>query len=351
MILRGKFEPQDNLFMNPSLSAPDQLMQMLFGFAASRAIGVAAELRIADLLKEGPKTAEEMALQINVHPRSLYRVLRACASIGVFEEDPSKKFSLTPLAEPLISDTPRSLRAFAEMITTDWQFQTWAELPYSVRTGQPAFDKVHGMTSFDYFWTHEKAGKVFNDAMTSNSAFSSAAVVNGYDFSSIKKLVDVGGGHGLLLASVLAKYTNVKGVLYDTPAIVEEAKKLLTAHGVMERCETIGGNFFQSVPEGGDAYLMKHIIHDWNDEQCMVLLGNCRKAMKEGGRVLVVEMIVPEGNAPSPAKFLDLQMLQYLPGCERTEVEYRTLFENAGFTLTRSVPTMSPFSVIEGIAQ
>lgn len=333
------------------LPPPVQLMQMLFGFAASRAIGVTAELRIADLLKDDAKTADELARQTGVHARSLYRVLRACASIGVYSEDNEKKFSLTPLAEPLLSDTQGSLRAFAEMIACDWQFQTWAELPYSVKTGKPSFDKVHGKSSFDYFWSNEKAGKVFNDAMTSNSAFSSVAVVNAYDFSSVSTLVDVGGGHGFLLASILAKFGKVKGILYDMPAIVAEAEKLLKEHGVTERCETIGGDFFKSVPAGGDAYIMKHIIHDWNDEQCITILQNCREAMTEGGKVLVVEMVVPEGNEPSPAKFLDLQMLQYLPGCERTEKEYSELFDKARLKLTRIVSTMSPFSIIEGISK
>ena len=334
--------------MTHELPPPVQLMQMLFGFAASRAIGVSAELLIADLLKDGAKNADELARQTGVHARSLYRVLRACASIGVYSEDNEKKFSLTPLAEPLLSDAPGSLRAFAEMITCDWQFQTWAELPYSVKTGKPSFDKVFGKSSFDYFWSNEKAGKVFNDAMTSNSAFASVAVVNAYDFSSISKLVDVGGGHGFLLASILAKYGSLKGVLYDTPAIVAEAEKLLKEHGVTGRCETAGGDFFTSVPSGGDAYIMKHIIHDWNDEQCVTILQNCRKAMTDGGKVLVVEMIVPERNEPSPAKFLDLQMLQLCPGCERTEKEYAELFAKAGLKLTRIIPTMSPFSVIEG---
>jgi hypothetical protein len=337
--------------MNQELPPPIQLMQMLFGFAASRAIGVSAELRIADLLKDGAKTAEQLAQQTGVHARSLYRVLRACASIGVYSEDNEKKFSLTPLAEPLVSNAPGSLRAFAEMITCDWQFQTWAELPYSVKTGKPSFDKVFGKSSFEYFWSNEKAGKVFNDAMTSNSAFSSVAVVNAYDFSSISKLVDVGGGHGFLLASILAKFGNVKGVLYDTPGIVAGAEKLLNEHGVTDRCATVGGDFFKSVPAGGDAYIMKHIIHDWNDDQCVNLLQNCRKAMTNDGKILVVEMVVPEGNEPSPAKFLDLQMLQYLPGCERTEKEYNELFDKAGVKLIRIIPTMSPFSIIEGVSK
>ena len=337
--------------MTQQLPPPVQLMQMLFGFAATRAIGVTAELRIADLLKDGAKTADELALQTGVHARSLYRVLRACASVGVYAEDNEKMFSLTPLAEPLLSDAPGSLRAFAEMISCDWQFQTWAELPYSVKTGKPSFDKVHGKSSFDYFWSNEKAGKVFNDAMTSNSAFTSVAVANAYVFSSIKKLIDIGGGHGFLLASILAKNDNLKGVLYDTPAIVAEAEKLLKEHGVTDKCVTVGGDFFTSVPAGGDGYIMKHIIHDWNDEQCIAILQNCRKAMADGGKVLVVEMVVPEGNEPSPAKFLDLQMLQYLPGCERTEKEYEGLLDKAGLKLTRIIPTMSPFSIIEGVSK
>ncbi len=322
---------------------------MMFGFAASRAIGVAAELYIADLLKEGAKSAEELALQTGSHPRSLYRVLRACASVGVFSEDSEKRFTLTPLAEPLLSDVPGSLRAFFEMMTTDWQFETWAHLPYSVQTGKPAFDKVHGTSSFEYFWTNEKAGRVFNDAMTSNSAFTSAAMMDSYDFSAVSKLVDVGGGHGLLLASILKKYPQLQGVLFDVLHVVEAAKTTLDAYGVTSRCETASGDFFQSVPPGGDLYIMKHIIHDWNDEQCIGILKNCRNAMATGGKILVMEMVLPEGNTPSIGKFLDLQMMLFLPGCERTEDEYRKLFDKAGFELSRIIPTPSPFSILEGI--
>jgi hypothetical protein len=339
------------MVMTQELPPPVQLMQILFGFAASRAIGVTAELRIADLLQDGPKTAEELAEHTHVHARSLYRVLRACANVGVYSENSAKQFSLTPLAEPLLSNIPGSLRAMAEMITTDWQFKTWAELSYSVKTGQPAFDKVHGMSSFEYFWSNKRAGQQFNDAMTSNSAFASVSIVNSYDFSGIPKLVDVGGGHGFLLASILSKYPTVQGVLYDMPAIVAEAEKLLTSHGVTDRCQTVGGNFFISVPKGADAYIMKHIIHDWSDEQCITILQNCRTAMSPGGKVLVVEMVLPEGNEPSMGKLLDLQMLQFLPGCERTEAEYRLLFDKAGLQLTRIVPTTSAFSVLEGFSK
>ena len=334
--------------MTHELPPPVQLMKMLFGFASARAIGVCAELSIADLLKNEPKTAEELARQTNVHAHSLYRVLRACASIGVFSEDGEKRFSLTPLAEPLLSDAPGSLKAFAGMITSAWVYQMWVELPYSVKTGKPGFEKVFGMPVFDYFLSNEEAAKKFNDAMTSNTEFASFAVVNGYDFSSIPKLVDVGGGHGLLLASILAKNTNLKGILFDTPAVVAGAETLLSDQGVISRCEIVGGDFFESVPAGADAYILKHVIHDWSDEQCITILKNCRKAMNKGGKILVVEEIINEGNEFSIGKFVDLQMLVVASGRERTEKEFRELFDKAGFELTRIVPTMSPFSVLEG---
>ena len=326
------------------------LMQMLFGYAPARAISIVAELRIADLLAGGSKTAEELALTTKSHSRSLYRLLRACASVGIFSEGSDKRFSLTPMAEFLRSDNPESLRAFAEMLAHGEQFQTWSALDFSIQTGTPAFDKVHGMPIFEYYPTHPKSGQIFNDAMTSMSLGSSMAVMQAYDFSGITKLVDIGGGHGFLLASVLEKYPTMKGVLYDTATIVEEAKGLLEKQGVTNRCETVGGNFFESAPSGGDAYMMKHIIHDWNDEGCIAILKNCRKGITEGGKLLVIEMVVPPGNEPSLSKLLDLQMLAVLPGCERTEEEYSALFGAAGFKLTRIVPTMSPYSVIEGVA-
>jgi len=337
--------------MTQELPPPVQLMQMLFGLTTSRAIGVAAELCIADRLKDGPKSAEELAAQAGVHARSLYRVLRACASVDVFSEDKEKKFSLTPLAEPLLSDTSGSLRAFAVMFTTDWQFQTWADLPYSVKTGKPAFDKVFGMPMFEYFWKNQKAGKEFNEAMTSNSAFASEAVLTSYDFSTASKVIDVGGGHGILLASALKKYPHLQGILFEVPAVAEEAKGLIDADGVADRCERISGDFIESVPARGDIYILKHIIHDWNDEQCITILANCRKGMASGGKVLVIEMVLPEGNEPSIGKLLDLEMLLFLPGCERTEAEYRALFDKAGLELCRVLPTPSPFSIIEGASK
>jgi hypothetical protein len=326
------------------------LMQMLFGYAVSRSIGVAAELRIADLISDTSKTADELAKKTGSHPASLYRLLRACASIGVFAEDADHRFGMTPLAEYLRSDHPQSLRAFGEMVTNDMQFQMWAELSYSIETGKRSFDKVFGAPVFDYYASHEKAGSLFNEAMTSLSLGAGFAVLEAYDFSGINKLVDVGGGQGFLLASILKKYPLMQGVLFDNQSIVDASAGILKAHGVASRCETAAGDFFQSVPSGGDAYLMKHIIHDWNDAQCVTILQNCRKVIQEKGKLLIIEMVVPEGNEPSMSKLLDLQMLAILPGRERTTKEYKRLFEQCGFQLTKIIPTQSPYSVIEGVA-
>jgi len=335
---------------NPRQAPPSaQLMEMIFGFALSRSIAVAAQLGVADLLKDGTKSADELAEIIGAHPRSLYRMLRALAGAGIFSEEADQRFSLTPLGEPLCSDAPESLRAFAAMMADHVNFETWAQLPYSIQTGKPAFPHKFGMRWFAWLEQNPAEGKVFNDAMTSLSSGAVAAVVSAYSFSGIKKLVDVGGGHGRLLASVLSKYPEMKGVLYDAPAVIKDANDVFVALGVGDRVEAIGGDFFQSVPAGGDAYILKHIIHDWNDEDCLKILGHCRAGMKAGGKVLLVEMVIPERNAPSIGKFLDLQMLLFLTGCERTEAEYRTLLNRAGFDLTRIVRTPSPYSVIEGL--
>lgn len=335
---------------SPQQAPPSaQLMEMIFGFALSRSIAVAAEFGVADLLKDSPKSADELAHAIGAHPRSLYRMLRALAGAGIFVEEADGRFSLTPLAEPLCSDAPESLRAFAVMMANEVNFETWAQFPYSIKNGKPAFPQKFGMPWFAWLEHNPAEGKVFSDAMTSLSAGAGAAVVSAYDFSGINKLVDVGGGHGLLLASILSKYPNMKGVLYDAPSVIPGAKDVFAAHGVADRCEAVGGDFFQSVPAGGDAYILKHIIHDWNDEDCLTILGHCRAGMTAGGKVLIVEMVILERNVPSVSKFLDLEMLLFLTGCERTEAEYRALLDGAGFELTRIVPTPSAYSVIEGV--
>ena len=327
---------------------PSRLLDMIFGFMVSRSVAVAAQLGVADHLRAGPRGADELAGVVGADPRSLYRLLRALSGAGVFAEGADGRFGLTPLSELLRSDAPESLRAFALTLADEVNFAMWAELPYAIKSGKPVVPHKLGMLWFDWLEQHPVKAKEFNDAMTSFSASGATAVLAAYDFSGIKKLVDVGGGHGLLLASVLSKYSNMKGVLYDAPAVVAGAKELLAAHGVADRCETVGGDFLASVPAGGDAYILKHIIHDWSDEECTTILKHCHAGTREGGKVLIVEMVIPGPNVPSLSKFLDLQMMVFLTGRERTESEYRQLLERSGFELTRIVDTPSPYSVIEG---
>jgi hypothetical protein len=340
-----------NIMQKSSEDAPPsaQLLQMIFSFMTSQAISSVAKLGIADLLASGPKSTDELARATGVKVRPLYRILRALASVGVFSQDDGGNFRLTPVGEPLRSDAADSLRGFSIFLGSDWHWRVWSELGYSAQTGQPAFEKIYGKPFFKYLAENPEPARIFDNAMTSFSASVGAAVIDAYDFTGIKKLVDVGGGHGLLLASILEKYPRMTGVVFDAPAVVEGAKDLIKGRGVDGRCQTAGGDFFTSVPAGGDAYIMKHIIHDWEDERALIILKNCHRAMTEDGKLLVVEMVIPEGNAPSLGKFLDLEMLLFLHSYERTEAEYRALFERAGFRLTRIVPTGMPHSVIEAV--
>jgi len=336
--------PQD---MPPSA----QMMQMVFGYMTSQAISVAAKFGLADQLKDGPRTVEDLAQATGLHARALYRLMRALASVGVFAEDADGRFQLTPLAEVLRSDAPDSLRAFSIFWGADWHLSVWGNLPYSIQTGQPAFEKLNGKAFFDHLGENPAQAQIFNNAMTGLSLSASMAVVAAYDFSSITKLVDVGGGHGLMLSAILEKYPQMQGVVFDAPSVIEGAQALLGKPELTGRCEAVAGDFFKSVPADCDGYIMKHIIHDWDDERALTILRNCRAAMKEGGKLMVVEMVIPEGNTPSPGKFLDLEMLLFLHSFERTEAEYRSLYEQAGFELTRVVPTSSPYSVIEGVCK
>ena len=324
------------------------LMQMLFGALMQRGVCLAARLGIADLLAERPQTAEELAAKTGTHAPSLYRLLRTLAGVGVFAETSDRKFELTPVAAPLRSDAPNSVRDFAVMMGEDWMWQAWGELPYSVRTGGVGHEKVQGVSSFEFVSQNAEAGKVFNAAMTNFTRAVIPAVTEAYDFSGVGRLVDIAGGHGLLLAGVLKANPRLRGVLFDLPFVIEGAARLLEAEGVGDRVELTTGDFFEAVPTGADAYMMKHIIHDWDDESSVRILRNVREAMSEGGKVLIIEMVVPPGNEPGPSTALDLLMLVMEGGKERTEREYGRLLEASGFRMTRVVPTKSPYSVIEG---
>jgi hypothetical protein len=345
----------DNSNQGGTLSPSDQLLHMFFdAFILSRAISVAAKLGIADLLKTGSKTAGELAQITAVHAPSLNRVMRALASVGIFIEDEATfstengSFALTPLAEPLCTDNAHSWRAFINFLGSDWAYRSYGDLFYSVQTGQPAFDHVFGKPLFEFLGANPEQAAIFNQAMTNSSQMSAPAILAAYDFSGITKLVDVGGGHGFLLASILKAYAQMHGVLFDLPSVVEGAGAALQAQGVSDRCKCMGGDFFAAVPQGGDAYIMQSILHSMDDEQAIRLLQNVRQAMSEEGKLLQIDMVVPEGNIPSSSKFGNLHMMVFTSHHERSEAEYRALYERAGLKLTRVLNTHTIFSILEG---
>jgi hypothetical protein len=329
-------------------SPSETLRRMLHGYQVSQALYVAATLGIADLLAGGQKGVEELAERTGTHAPTLYRLLRLLASVGVFAEDDAGRFGLTPLAECLRSEAPGSQRAWAIMVCGPSFWSSWGELRHSVRTGETAFPKVHGMTNWEYRARHPEEGAVFDAAMTANTALESAAVADAYGFSRFGVLADVGGGQGLLLATILAANPSMRGILFDQPQVVAGARKVLGGAGVADRCEIVGGDFFDSVPGGADAYLLKSVIHDWEDRRAVEILRTCRAAMADGAKLLLVERVIRPGNAPDPAKFIDLLMLVMAGGRERTADEFGRLLDAAGFRLASVVPTAGALSIIEG---
>lgn len=333
---------------NPELPPSAVMATMTTGYFLSQMIGVVAELGIADLLKDGPRESDQLAKSVGASPDALYRVMRALASVGIFSEVSDRCFQLTPLADCLRTGVPGSMRSWARAVIADHFWRTWQDLLYSVRTGRPAYDHVHGMGLFDYFSRNPDTGQVFDEAMTNFSATEIPAIAAGYDFSAIRKLVDVAGGHASLLCAILRANPTIEGVLFDMPMVIEGARNAIVGEGLAGRCEVVGGDFFQSVPSGGDAYMMKHIIHDWDNGRSIQILKNCRSAMTRDGRVLIIETVIQPGNQPDFFKLLDVAMLT-ISGRERTEEEFRSLLEQAGFRLRRVVPTQSPVAVIEGV--
>jgi len=325
------------------------LLHMIHGSKITQLLSVVAKLGIADLLRDGPKHSEELAQAVGAHPRTLYRVLRALASLGVFAEDQAQCFHLTPLANLLRAEVPESLRALAIVYGEEWIWHAEGALLYSVRTGKAAFHHVHGMSPFDYYRQHAEAAAGFNAAMTSVSGHEFAAIMAAYDFAGMATIVDVGGGHGALLAEILKTYPHMRGILFDLPAVVESAQPLLEAAGITARCTRVAGDFFQTLPGGGDAYILKRVIHDWDDAPAAAMLTQCRRAMPAHSRLLLMERVIPPGNAPFLGKLGDITMLLHYGGLERTEAEYRGLLEAAGFTLVRIIPTQAPLSIIEGV--
>jgi O-methyltransferase domain/Dimerisation domain len=330
------------------LQPSQQLVQMIVGSWVSRAIYVAAKLRVADRLAAGPRAAKELAAAAGVAPGPLYRLLRALAGVGVFARDADGRFHLNPLAEPLREVGPESLRALAVMLGEE-QDRCWDDLFETVRTGETAFDRLYGRPLFDYLGEHPEQAKIFDAAMTGFSGRAMQAMLDAYDLSGVGTLADVGGGLGTNLAAALGRYPAMRGLLFDQPHVVERARPRLKAAGVAGRCAVEGGDFFKTAPRGADAYLLGHIIHDWDDAKAGLILDNLRRAMPAGAKLLLVEHVLPEGDGASFGKLLDLHMMVLLGGLERTEAEYRRLFAAHGFRLTRVVPTAGDISMVEGV--
>jgi hypothetical protein len=317
----------------------------------STALSLAAELGIADLLADGPRSGEELAQATSTHPRSLHRLLRLLSSVGVFTEAGPGRFALTPLGEGLRSTVPGSMRSWLRMVGLKVWFHTYAEALHSLRTGEPAFARSVGMEFFDYLATHPQEGEIFNAAMSDFGRGVAAAVVQEYDFSGVDKAVDVGGGNGSLISAILQANPPMTGILFDQSHVAEGAHKSITAAGLSNRCEIVAGNFFSSVPAGGDAYILRWIIHDWDNDRALTILRNCRAAMKSTARLLLVETVIPPGDEAHPGKLVDFVMLTALGGQERTAEEYRRLLDEAGFRLNRIVATASPMSVLEAVGK
>jgi hypothetical protein len=327
----------------------DALLSMTNGFRLSQAIHVAATLGIADLLKNGPRTVGQLSKATGTDGPSLTRMLRALASVGVFTETEGR-IGQTPLSDNLRSDASGSLRAWAMQIGQDYFWNSWGHLLDSVRTGNPAFREIYGMTAWEYRAANPEANAIFNAAMTGLSSGVVEALVAAYDFSTTRVLVDVAGGEGALLAAILVANPHLRGILFDLPHVVATARPLLERAGVSDRCDIVSGSFFERVPQGGDAYILKNIVHDWDDASSVSILRRCRAAIDDGGRLLLVEQVLKGANEPDSAKFADLVMLVMLGGRERNAEEFQDLCLSAGFRQTNIIPTVSPYSIIESVA-
>lgn len=338
---------KDNLQATPSPQA--QLSDMLWGFTKAQLIYIAAKLEIADLLKDSPKDAQALAHSTKLNAQSLYRLMRGLAWCGLVVHLADDRFSLTPLGECLQTESPNSFHENAlSMGEVDWP--AWGALLHVLETGKPGFEHAFGMEMFAYFAQNEKVGSRFNRLMGKASAAVSASLVNAYDFSLIKTFVDIGGGNGTLASAVLQANAHLRGIIFDLPDVIERTTRHLTTTKVAQRCEAMGGDFFTSVPAGGDAYIMKWIMHDWPDDRCVTILKNCHAVMDKDAKLLVVDMVMPEQATPSTlAVMWDLHMLVMLNGIERTETEFRRLFSAAGFNLIQVIPTESGMSIIEGV--
>jgi len=322
-----------------------QIVEMVMAQFVSRLIHLAATLKLPDHLSNGPRSAEELAALTSTNAPALYRIMRTLASLGLFTEDPAHRFALQPLGEVLKSGTPS--HATALMMGGDVIARSLDSLLYSVQTGKTGFQHSLGMPLFDWLAGHPTEASLFNQTMVGIHGMEPPAIAAAYDFSVFKTIADVGGSTGNLLTTILARNPFPRGILFDLPHVVRDAPAFIAQRGLTDRVQIETGSFFDRVPAGADAYILSHVIHDWNEDQCLTILGHCRRAMGAHCRLLLVEMVLPSGDTPHPGKMLDMVMLLVPGGEERTDAQYAALLDKAGFRLTRVVPTASLVSIVE----
>jgi SAM-dependent methyltransferase len=329
------------------LAAGAAVMQMVSGIHISRAVSVVAALGVADLLAGGPMTAAQLAEATQTHEPSLYRVLRLLVSLGVLTEDGRRSFGLTILGHRLRTDAPASMRSMA-ILNDATGLRPFEPIMEIVKTGKHGMEIAYGMEPFEFLAAHPDIARKFQAAMSERTAAFASSVAAGYDFSPLRVVADIGGGRGTLLAAVLRTHGQLRGILFERPSVAAAATEVLEAVGVADRCEIVPGDFFQGVPDGADAYLLANVLHDWDDEDSVRILGSCRRAMASGGRVLIIERMIPEDLADAvPALLSDMNMLIVTGGRERTNAEYARLLSEAGLTLGRVLPVVPPYGVIE----
>jgi hypothetical protein len=331
------------------LAEAAELRQLIMGFRTSQMIYVAAKLGIADHLDAGPQTADALAPAVGAAPRPLYRLLRALSSLGIFAQTEQGAFTLTPAARLLRSNVPGSLRTTALLYGEDVFWPAYGQMLHSIRTGEPAFRHVHGEPLFAHLEKNPNAASLFHEAMSGFSEQEMAAILAAYDFSRFEHVVDVGGGQGTLVAALLNAHPRLRGTILDLEPVADGARRVLADAGLTDRAAFVPGDFFGAIPGGGDLYVLKSVLHNWNDASATDILRGCRHAMAPNARLLAVERVIPSGNTPSEATLFDINMLVVLGSEERTAEEYRALFRAAGFDLARVIPTRSPMSLIEGV--
>ncbi|MFX1376305.1 MAG: methyltransferase [Promethearchaeota archaeon] len=329
------------------LSPIAQLLTYIAGKTYTHVVSVVAKLGIADLLANGPKSVEDLSIATETHAPSLYRVLRVLDRMGVFSEESPGIFSLTKASEFLKTGSPFSVKDWAILNGSEWHSRSWMNLLYSVKTGKPSFWEIYGMKGFEYFKRNQEDYEVLNNAMTFFSRGQAKRIVNSYDFSKFRTIVDVGGGYGYLLTEILKRNPSLQGILYELPEATDGARKTIEKENLLNRCRVVGGDFFQSVPKGADAYIMKYIIHDWSDDNARLILQNCRESISPNGKLLVVDKVISLKSGLNDEIMGDIEMMILGEGRERTESEFRELFNSTGFELTNIIPTQLPLYILE----